>query len=175
MTRLLPPLGASLALLLAACGAGGASLSDAVESWRAGDRAGSLGLARAEYARFRDANDLDEVAVREAAGRAETLLSEQPIRPRGDGAPPAAPGADAPRRALHDRLRRDLLSEGATPVTRGILVVRDFELRGQAPLLLAVVYERRALEADGGVLDDASPALRTVAIKRLALDALERL
>ena len=167
-----------LAALLAAGGCYGphaATLRDAQAAWRGGDRARGLDLARSEYARFRDANDLSEAEVLEAVRGALHQLDEEPVFARGD-TPPDTPGDPSTHRgALAAALQRDLLSDRVTAVIRGALVVRDLELRQHAPALLDVVMSYRVLQADGGVLADAPTPLRAVAAKRVALDALEAL
>lgn len=157
---------------LAACG-GLAGYSEAMNAWRAGRQSAALELARAEYAHFRDDNDLAEGDVRRAVDAARAELSERPVVPRR-GPPTTVPVGGGPG-ALSDALRGDLISGRITAVLRATSVVANLRLRAHAPDLITVVYRREPVEDDGGLLADAGVALRSVAAKRAALDALEAL
>lgn len=167
---------AAVAVLLAVAATGCVSgnqgqLVSAIEAWRAGHRDHSVDMARTEYVRFRIANEYSEAEVRAAADGALEQL-EVPMLPAGEE-PQGVPGPGGP--AEHEvgyRLRADLLSFHATAVVRGAMAVRALDLRRFAPALLTVVFAQRVVEPDGGVLESQGPALRTLATKRIALDAL---
>lgn len=155
-------------------------LEDALSLWSAGDGAGSLALARETYRRFREANDLGEPAVRAEADRVREALDETPQVASTD-TPLAPPDPDEPGGAAFDEgtidlaLRADLLGPGAVAAARAVLVVSGLGLRAHVPSLLAIVFTHRPHEPDGALVREASPALRSVVVKRLALDALEAL
>ncbi len=167
-------LGAALlaAAIVPACvGGNTAQLVDAITLWRAGQVSLSVDMARTEYVRFRIANEYSEAQVRAAADEALEAL-EVPMLPEGE-LPQASPDeAAAPATDLGTRLRADLLSFRATPVVRGATTVGALGLRIFAPALLTVIFAQRVIEPDGGVLARQGPALRTLAVKRIALDAL---
>ncbi len=166
---------AAVAVIFPGCvGSGMGSFGDAVAAWQGGRVADSLALAEAEYARYRDHNSLTEAAVSDAVDKARRQLDEVPIVPGGerlvapDAVDPWAAGPDV----VAAQVRRDLLSGRVTPVMRGIASVAALGLAGEWRALLAIVYRRPPLSADAGVLKGASTALRSVAAKRAALDAL---
>ncbi|PIE20113.1 MAG: hypothetical protein CSA66_01465 [Proteobacteria bacterium] len=159
--------------LFAGCVSAGGGVGDALSAWRSGRTGAALERASAEYARFRDGNGLTEAAVRAAAADLRKTLSETPLPPAvaasADRSPHARPGV------LAQELRADLLSGEVTATARAIGVVAGLELRARAPELLAIVYRRDPIRAAGRLMAGASVALRSVTVKRLALDALERL
>ena len=164
--------------LLVACGTyPGAGYADAMGAWDTGQRHHALDLAQAEYVRFRDGNDLQEPDVAEAAARAIQTLEDSPVVATGQvpEPPPDASVLDGGASELDRRLQADLLSGQVTATLRAIAVIRDLSLRRHARGLLTVVFRREAFAADGGVLAGASVALRSVACKRAALDALQGL
>ena len=167
----------ALALAAGALGACASSLggyAETLTSWRAGDHTGALAHARAEYQRFREGNDLSEQAVRAAVDGAMDALAERPIVPRS-GPPAAVPMDLGAPGALRDAVRADLLSGRVTPILRACASTAHLGLRVHAPDLITVIFRRDPVTADGGLLAEASVALRSVAAKRAALDALEAL
>ncbi|TNF28996.1 MAG: hypothetical protein EP329_16780 [Deltaproteobacteria bacterium] len=161
----------ALALLASACGSL-AGYPEAMNAWRAGRTEASLALVRAEYAHFRDDNDLAEAEVRRVVDEAREALSERPIVPQS-GPPTAVPMEGAGPGALRDAIRGDLISGRITPILRATSVVANLRLAAHAPDLITVVYRREPVAADGGLLEGAGTALRSIAAKRAALDALE--
>jgi len=173
--RALPVLAVAL-VVGAGCAHGLTGYEDTLSAWHGGERGAAHARAEREYRRFRDANALDEAAVRAEVSAARAALATRPMVP--PRAAPLAPipidaGADPGR--LSDALRADLLSGEATATLRGVAVVEGLRLRHHAPDLIAIVFHRGEVLADGGLLDDASRAMRSVAVKRMALDALESL
>ncbi|PKN57684.1 MAG: hypothetical protein CVU56_09660 [Deltaproteobacteria bacterium HGW-Deltaproteobacteria-14] len=162
----------TVALLLAACAGSLDTYPDAVNAWRSGREGAALALAREEYARYRDANDLAEAEVRRVVDGARGALSERPVVPRGGLPAPIAVRNGAPG-ALRDVVRGDLLSGRITAILRASSVVANLGLRAHAPDLITVVFRRDPVADDGGLLTEASVALRSIAAKRAALDALE--
>lgn len=156
-----PTLAAALALAGAAapaCGGGGSPFEQ----------------AEGEYQRFVEGNDLDEANVARMAAKIAERLEEEPLVSRTDR-DLGPPDGSQPEGALAEELRLDLLGGGSTAAARAISVIRGLELRRHVPDLLALVRAHRLIPADGTVLGEASPALRTVVIKRLALDAARAL
>ncbi len=148
---------------------------DAVGRWRVGDPQGATAAAQAMYEKIRDANGLSEADVARAATGALEELEEVPTLTTGARPPVTSERAlDGGAQALIMELRADMLGSAVTPVIRATAVVRDFALIGEYPALLAVVFRREALRADGGVLVGASRALRSVAAKWAALRVLEQ-
>lgn len=127
------------------------------------------------YTRVRDDNDLDEATVRATVDAAVARLDARPVVPQGPPPAPVEVRPDAPRDAIHAAITADLLSRRVTPIFRGARSVAGLALRRHGPALIAVVYDRAPVAADGGVLTEADTALRSVAAKRVALDALEAL
>ncbi len=178
---------AATAVVAPGCGASLATYQDSVGLWRSGQRADATSMARATYERFRDDNDLDEADVQRALAEARERLATEIVVPRGErprvkvedlldpelGEIPLDSAADHGAE-LKAGVRADLLSGRATPTLRALESVRALRLEGEIPGVLAVIYRRDPIEADGGVLDQASTALRSVAAKRAALDVLER-
>lgn len=168
----------ALLLLTLSTGCGGLrgpSLEDSQVMWKQGRRAESLALATEAYSRFLGANDVDDAAVRARLAEAITTLEEEPLFVAGDGPPIAIDPASGNSGVLAMAVQDDLAGERITPVIRGLLTVRDLGLARHAQTVLAIVFAERALRADGGVLSDASNALRNLVAKRLALDTLARL
>ena len=148
---------------------------DAVARWRLGDTQGALSAATRFYHRVRDDNGIPQAAVATAAQTALDTLEELPVLTRPTGprsplTPEDSRGGDSS--ALITELRRNLLSSRVTDVMKALSIARDFALSGEYPAILAVVYRRQALKADGGVLTDASLALRSLAPKWAALSLL---
>jgi len=166
------PLSASLS----ACGASLATLQDTLALWHHGERQAAVTRTADEYTRFRSANDLQEARVRTWADALATRVDEEPIVPRGEVASPL-PGqrVDHGPGALDRELRADLLSARASRIARAIGVVRGLALPQHATGLITLIYDRRAVEADGAVLKGLDDAQRSVTLKRMALDALEGL
>lgn len=159
--------------LLAACGGSLNAYPDTLAAWRAGQRGPALEAAGAEYVRFRDANALTEGEVRAAVREALDVLAEQPIAPSAPGLTAPVPMDNGAPGALRDAIRADLLSGRATPVMRAIATVEHLALGRHAPDLITVVFRREPIAPDGGLLEAVPAALRSVATKRAALDALE--
>lgn len=164
-------LAVGLAVTTAGCVSASGSLGDAMHAWRNKRTAAALAHASDEYARFRDANGLDEGEIRRVVDGARRDLAERPIVAGGRLPPPVPMASDRPG-ALRDAIREDLLSGRVTAILRAVASVEGLGLRAHAPELLAIVYRREPVEPDGGLLEDASVALRSVAVKRAALDAL---
>ena len=171
----------SLALLLAtaplmACGMGLASLEGTVALWHSGHKADAFQRAAAEYQRFRDANDLEEATVRARADALTRRVDEEPVVARGErlGMLPGERAPEGPG-ALNRELRADLISHEVSRVARALGVVRGLALHQHGSVVIAVLYSRRVVEADGDVLADLVGAERSVTIKRMALDTLEAL
>ena len=162
----------AVALLLAACAGSLDAYPDALNAWRSGREGASLALAREEYARYRDANDLAEAEVRRVVDDAQRALSERPIVPRSGLPAPIAVRNGSPG-ALRDAVRADLLSGRITAILRASGVVANLGLRAHAPDLITVVFRRDPVADDGGLLTGVGVALRSIAAKRAALDALE--
>lgn len=165
---------AALAWTAGGCASVGGGLGDALHAWRAGQPRVALAAAEDEYARFRDGNDLDESAVRAVVAEARRALAERPIVPTRRPEAPVAMEAERPG-AMREAIREDLLSGRITAVLRGVASVEGLGLRLHAPELIAIIYRREPIAADGGLLEEASVALRSVAAKRAALDALRAL
>lgn len=161
-----------LAALVAACAGSFDGYPDALNAWRSGRDGAALELARDEYARYRDANDLDEIEVRRVVDGARRELSERPIVPR-DGLPAPIEMRNGGPGALRDAVRADLLSGRITAILRASGVVANLGLRAHAPDLITVVFRRDPVGDDGGLLTGVGVALRSIAAKRAALDALE--
>ena len=176
-----PTLSRSLALLLAtgplwACGGGLASLEGTVALWHSGHKGDAVARAATEYARFRDANDLEEASVRAHADALARRIDEEPVVARGErlGLPPSERASEGPG-ALNRDLRADLISHEASRVARALGVIRGLTLHQHGAVVIAVVYSKRVVDADGGVLEELDGAERSVTIKRMALDTLEAL
>lgn len=181
----------ALALPVVGCGGGLATYEDSVAAWRAGDRGDAVARARATYERFRDDNDLTEAEVRAAVAEARERLDNEIVLPRGeqstvdprqlvdpefmelDGPIEGFGGGADHGEALRAGLRADLLSGRATPTMRALETVRALRIEREIPGVISVIYRRDPIAADGGLLDGASVALRSVAVKRAALDVLE--
>ncbi len=165
-----------LIVALAASGCGGAlyAYPDSVSAWDAGRTDDAVAAATAAYVNVRDGNDLAERDVRAAVDDAFRTLDETPVVPSGGFAAPAF-GNDSGASAIDRSIQADLLSGKATASLRAIKSVAGLGLRHHAKGLLALVFRRGAIASDGALLDEVSPALRTVATKRAALDALETL
>lgn len=165
-----------LAALVGCGGYRGAALRDAMEAWERGDRERGLELARARYRRFREANELDEAAIRGALDEAVRELRSKPVVVRDQRAPPEpGDGERDARGRLARGLRRNLGGDGATAALRATRVVAELKLRQQVPELFELVFASRPLEPDDGVLGEHDRDLRTLVVKRSALDALEAL
>ena len=162
------------ALVVPACATVGDAYPDTLAAWHDGRRTVALALARAEYDRYRDGNDLAEARVRRVVDDAYDALAERPIAPRAGIPAPIAMHNGAPGE-LHDAVRADLLSGRITAILRATRVVANLRLPAHAPDLITVVFRRDPVLPDGDLLADVSVALRSVAAKRAALDALEAL
>jgi hypothetical protein len=175
-TRIVAGAVALFTLFIATPGCGGAlaSLNETLALWHAGQRVDALDRSGVEYARFRDANDLEEAAIRGWVNALATRLDEVPVVARRERLGPS-PGDRIGERfgSLDGQLRRDLLSHEASRVARAIASIAGLGLGQHATALIALVYEPKVVEADGDVLGTLDDAERTVALKRLALDALE--
>jgi len=155
-----------------ACGGHLQAFPRALADWRAGRQADAIAAARAECERWREGNDLSAAAVDDAVAALEARLDEGvPLVAAGEvAAPPVGAPAD-----LGARLRADLLSNRVTPVVRALRSVAGLGLVARGPEVLTIVFRREPVEADGPLLGEASPAMRSVVTKRLALRALEQL
>ena len=177
--KLTPIIGttAIVASIVAGCLNPHGAYREAVQSWKSGDRDRCIAMARVQYERFRDDNDLDETIVRSTADRAMQQLSDELVVPKGlvsrspEGVDPVREGPDL----VSQLIQKDLLSGSATAIMRATQSVAALGLIEHAPGLIAVVFRLEAVRADGGVLEGVSAALRSVATKRAALDALRRL
>lgn len=151
------------------------SYGNAREAWHSGAHQRAVKLARAEYERFLAANQLNRAAVETLTRRIMAtfdhdlilLPQEQSSMPRFD------PAAITPR-SLKDEVRADLLSGRITAVLRGTANAIALGPKAHGPGLLAVIYRRAPIAADGGVMPKASAALRSLVTKRAALTALEQ-
>lgn len=162
------------ALLAPACAHGFDGYQEAMGAWRAGKRLEALATTGEEYARWRDGNHLEEATLRRLADDARRALEEVPLPPRGPRGAAPAPGT-AGEGSLAGALRADLLSGEVTPILRAASAVAGLRLEGYALELITVVFRREPIRADGGLLEGLDDATRSVAAKRFALDALERL
>lgn len=163
-----------LAALVGACGTSAGALQDASHDWQRGQHARARTWAHAEVLRFQEGNDLADAALDAALQAATTrLVADLPLVADGDHAPniPRDAGDGDVLRALHT----DLLSPGATRVLRAIRTVRALALAAFGPELLTIVANRAPYTIDGPLLRDATPALRSVAVKRYAVEALDAL
>lgn len=148
--------------------------AEALEAWRTGGRDRATVLAREEYDRFRRGSGLADDHVQRTVRDAMAALAERPVVPHV-GLPLPVSTADLGPGALRGAIRTDLLSRRATAVLRACASVANLGLTGHGPDLIAVIYDREPVAADGGLLEAAGVGLRSVATKRAALDALERL
>ena len=163
-----------LAALVGACGTSAGALQDASHDWQHGQHARARTWAHAEVLRFQEGNDLADAALDAALQAATTrLVADLPLVADGDHAPniPRDAGDGDVLRALHT----DLLSPGATRVLRAIRTVRALALAAFGPELLTIVANRAPYTVDGPLLRDATPAMRPVAVKRYAVEALDAL
>ena len=163
-----------LAALLSACGTAAGALQDASHDWQRGQRVRARTWAHAELVRFQQGNDLADAVLDGAVQAAATrLASDLPLVADGDRSPiaPHDAGDGDVLRALHT----DLLASGATRVLRAIRTVRALALTAFGPELLTIVANRAPYTVDGPLLTDATPALRSVAVKRYAVEALDAL
>ena len=159
---------------LVACGGALASLQGTLSLWHQGHRGDAVTRTAVEYARFRDANDLDEARVQSWTDALQRRVDEEPVVPRGEtGSPLPGQRVDHRPGALDRELRADLLGSQASRVARAIGVVRGLGLRQHASSLITLIYDRRVVAADGAVLEGLGPAERSVTIKRMALDTLK--
>lgn len=162
------------AALLAACATTAGAAQDASHAWQRGQRDRARSWAHAELARFQHDNGLTDAALDTALQAVETrFASELPLLADGDRAPgaPRDAGDGDVLRALH----ADLLAPGATRAVRAIHTVRALALTAFGPELLTIVATHAPYAVDGPLLADASPALRSVAVKRYAVQALDAL
>lgn len=173
MRRLTPTPWLLLLLLPSACGGGWASVGDTLVLWRSGRQAAAQTRTATEYARFRDANGLDEVDVRAWADALSTRVDEEPIVGKGErpGALPVDRAAEGPG-ALDREIRTDLLSRQASRVARALGTIRGLALRHHAGAVIGLVFDQDVISTDGDVLAELDPAERTITIKRMALDTL---
>ncbi len=159
-----------------ACGGGFSSLNETLSLWHSGHRAVAQTQTATEYARFRDANDLDEARVRGWADALADRVDEEPIVATRE-----RPGALVAERAVEgpgtlDRgIRADVLSREASRVARALGVIRGLALRQHAVAIIGLVFDHEVIVSDGDVLSDLNGAERTVTIKRMALDTLAAL
>ena len=179
MTRpALPRLLVTLILLsaLTGCGGGIATLERTLSLWRSGQTDAALARATVEYQRFQAANDLNEATTRDRAQALATQVDEVPIVARGEGLglSPLERVSEGTN-TLNTELRADLLSHEASRVARGLGVVGGLSLHQHATIVIALIYSQRVVVDDGGVLKGLDDAQRSVTIKRMALDTLERL
>ncbi|MGB0590917.1 MAG: hypothetical protein ACPGU1_14645 [Myxococcota bacterium] len=152
------------------------SLNETLALWHSDQRDDAVARSADEYARFRDANDLEEAAVRGWADALATRLDEVPIVAKREPLGPAPSERLGERRGtLDSELRTDLLSHQASRVARAIGSIAGLGLGQHATALIALIYAPKVVEPDGGVLEALDGAERTVTIKRLAVDALEKL
>jgi hypothetical protein len=159
-------------ILAGGCGTAHSGYQDAMANWRAGHHTSATARAEAEYTRFREANALSEDAVRATVDSIRHQLAETPVVPTR--APAAIKPGGGPG-TLSAEMRIDLLSGAITPTVRAAVVVESLGLRRHAYELITIVYRREPFIADGGLLQDASVAMRALAAKRVALDALRSL
>jgi hypothetical protein len=147
-------------------------LPDAIGAWRGGAEHRALSLARAEYERFRDGNDLDEREV--ALDRAQLLeVLRSPLVLTGDEAESRAREDDGLLRGeLATMLGRDLRSLAAMRVARAVQAVARLGIARHGPDLLAIIWRREPFALDHDSLGALGTARRSVLVKRLALDAL---
>lgn len=164
--------GAALTLASGGCGGHLQAFPTALRDWQTGRRAQAVQAAREELTRWRDGNHLSEADLAHSVEGIDTVLDDDvPIVSSHDVAL-APPGESAD---IDRQMRADLLSNRATSVIRAIHTVESLGLVRHGPEILTVVFRREPVIADGGLLTEASPALRSVTTKRLALRALEAL
>lgn len=173
MTSIAAALATALAVLaLGACGGHLQAFPGALRDWRAGHRARAVAAARAEVERWRAGNGLDEATLGAAVKAVDALFEgDVPVIVPGETSL-APPGESVD---IDRGLAADLLSNRATAVVKAARSVERLALDRHGPELLTVIFRREPVVADGGLLAEASPALRSVAVKRLALRALEAL
>ncbi len=164
------------ALLLGGCVSPIASLNRTLTLWHGGERGAAIARSALEYERFRESNDLSEDMVRTWASALQRRLDEVPIVASRERLSPL-PGEQIStgQGALDRGLRGDLLSHQASRVARAIESIGGLQLQQPATALIALIVEPAVIEPDGDVLATLDPAERTLTIKRMALDALERL
>lgn len=161
-----------LMLVLAACGSSSQNFPRALNAWRAGQRGVAVAEAREEVARWQDGNDIGDAELAEAVAAVDRYFDDDiPIVASGDSGAPLI-GSET---NLDAQLGADLISNRATRVIRAARSVEALLLERHAPAIITVIFRREKVEADGGLLSEARPALRSVATKRLALRALEAL
>jgi len=169
---------ALLTLCVTAPGCSGplTSLNETLALWHAGQRDDAIERSAGEYSRFRDANDLEEGAIRGWADDLATRIDEVPIVAKREALGPTPSERLGDKRGTLDaELRADLLSHQASRVARAIGSIGGLGLAQHATALIALIYAPKVIETDGDVLERLDGAERTVTIKRLAVDALERL
>ena len=166
----------ALLLLLSACVSPLASLNETLVMWHGGERESALKRSHLEYTRFRDDNALKEEAIRAWAEGLMTRLEEEPIVAKRERVNPLpAERMMEGFRGLDAGIRADLLSHQSSRVARAIGSIAGLGLSQHASALIALIYEPKVIESDGEVLSKLDRAERTLTIKRMALDALERL
>ena len=173
----------SVALVALALASSGCALSEvavdrqrASEAWEGGHRQRALGISQETYARFRQANGLEETHIRQAAQAAIEHLESHPIPPSQEGPRvpegPLSLGASEP---LDAAIRADLMSPEATACLRAIHGVAAMKMSQHAPGLLAVIFREDPWTPDPGPLERADPAETALVLKHLALEALTAL
>lgn len=151
---------------------------EAVGAWRGGKEARALELARAEYERFRDGNDLSEATVVSDLGVVRAVYRETPMVLEGDEVVPEPAQHEAEgllKGGMAESLKKDLGGDGVFRVLRGIRTVERLGIARHALDLLAIVWRRDPFAVDHTSLSEMSPARRSLLVKRAALDALEGL
>ena len=162
---------------LSACVSAG-RFPEAVGLWRGGSEARALDLARAEYERFRDGNDLSEASVVSDLEAVRAVYRETPIVLDGDELVPEAARHESEglsKGSMAESLKTDLMSTGVFRVFRAIQTVARLGVARHAVELLAIVWRRDPFAVDHASLAKTSPARRSLLVKRAALDALEKL
>lgn len=159
---------------LSACVSAG-RFPEAVGAWRGGNEARALELARAEYERFRDGNDLSEATVVSDLSAVRAVYRETPIVLEGDELVPEPARHEAEgllKGGMAESLKHDLGGDGVFRVLRGIRSVERLGVARHAVDLLAIIWRRDPFAIDHASLSATSPARRSLLVKRAALDAL---
>lgn len=162
---------------LSACVSAG-RFPEAVGAWRGGNEARALELARAEYERFRDGNDLGEATVESDLDAVRTVYRETPMVLEGDEVVPEPARHEAEgllKGGMAESLKKDLGGDGVFRVLRSIRTVERLGVARHAVDLLAIVWRREPFAVDHAALSKTSAARRSLLVKRAALDALESL
>jgi hypothetical protein len=166
----------TLSVIAPGCSGPLTALHETLALWHGGQHGAAIDRSSAEYARFRDANDLEEAAIRGWADALATRVDEVPMVAHREPLGPTPSERIGQRLGTLDaQLRGDLLSHEASRVARAIGSIAGLGLSQHATALIALVYTPKVVEPDGDVLAELDGAERTLTIKRFAVDALEKL